>query len=60
MKRIKIGNLVQSDYGRGRILAVTKEWFIHDNSKDGGTSEFAILMSDDAYNVILEKELHIE
>ncbi|MEM0941594.1 MAG: hypothetical protein AAF600_15860 [Bacteroidota bacterium] len=60
MKRIKIGDLVQSDYGRGRVLTMTKEWFIHDNSKDGGTSEFAILKSDDAYEVILEKELHID
>jgi len=57
MKRIKIGNVVQSDYGRGRVLAETKEWFIHDDSEDGGESEFAILKSDDFYEIIPEPEL---
>ncbi len=59
MKRIKIGDLVQSDYGKGRVLAETKEWLIHDNSLDGGSTEFAILKSDDLYKIIVEKELHI-
>ena len=57
MKRIKIGDLVQSDYGRGRVLAETKEWFIHDNSEEGGSSEYAILKSDDFFEIISEKEL---
>ena len=59
MKRIQIGDTVQSDYGRGKVLAETKEWFIHDNSANGSDSEFAILKSDDFYEVIREPELQI-
>ena len=58
MKRIKIGDLVRSDYGAGQVLAVTKEWFIHDNTSEGGTDEFAILISDDVYQIIQEPALY--
>ena len=58
MKRIKIGDLVQSDYGTGQVLAETSQWFIHDNSADGGTQEFAILKLEDAYEIIQEPALH--
>ena len=58
MKRIKIGDLVQSDYGKGLVLAVTKEWFIHDNSAEGSEAEFAILISEDVFEVIQEPALH--
>ena len=59
MKRIQIGDMVQSDYGRGRVLAETKEWFIHDNSANGNDAEFAILKSDDFYEVVTEPELQV-
>ena len=58
MKRIKIGDLVQSDYGRGLVLAVTQEWFIHDNSAEGGKNEFAILIAEDSFEIIQEPALH--
>jgi len=58
MKRIKIGDLVQSDYGMGHVLAVTKEWFIHDNSAEGREDEFAILITDDVYQIIQEPAFH--
>lgn len=57
MKRIKIGDLVQTEYGKGVVKAVTNQWFIHDNSADGGLSEFAILMAEDSYEILVEPEL---
>ena len=58
MKRIKIGDLVQSDYGKGHVLAETNQWFIHDNSAEGGDQEFAILKLEDTYEIIQEPALH--
>lgn len=60
MKRIKIGDMVRSDYGKGRVLAETSEWFIHDNTANGSDAEFAILKSDDFYEVISEPELVVQ
>ena len=57
MKRVKIGDMVESDYGRGRVLAETKEWINHDNTANESDSEFAILKSDDQYQVVKELEL---
>lgn len=57
MKRIKIGDVVQSDYGKGKVLAVTNQWFIHDNTVDGGTEEFAILKVEDTFTIIREPAL---
>lgn len=57
MKRIKIGDLVQSDYGKGQVLAETSQWFIHDNSAEGGDEEFAILKVEDTYEIIREPSL---
>ena len=60
MKRINIGDMVQSDYGKGRILAETKDWFIHDNSANGSEEEFAILKSDDFYEILSEPKLQAQ
>ena len=57
MKRVKIGDMVESDYGKGRVLAETNEWIIHDNSANDSTAEFAILKSDDFYRLVKELEL---
>ena len=57
MKRVKIGDMVESDYGKGRVLAETNEWIIHDDSANESNSEFAILKSDDHYKVVKELEL---
>ncbi|WP_089358325.1 hypothetical protein [Ekhidna lutea] len=57
MKRIKIGDMVESDYGKGRVLAETNEWIIHDNSANGSDTEFAILKTDDHYEIVNEMEL---
>jgi hypothetical protein len=56
MKRVKIGDMMESDYGKGRILAETKEWIIHDNSANNSDAEFAILKSDDHYKIVKELE----
>ena len=58
MKRIKIGDMVQSEYGKGKVLADTDQWFIHDNSADGGSDEFAILKAEDDFTIIQEHALH--
>ncbi|WP_436517251.1 hypothetical protein [Ekhidna sp. To15] len=57
MKRVKIGDMVESDYGKGRVLAETKDWIIHDNSANSSDAEFAILKSDDHYQLVKEMEL---
>lgn len=57
MKRVKIGDMVESDYGKGRVLAETKDWIIHDNSANNSDAEFAILKSDDHYQLVSEMEL---
>ncbi|MEP1097250.1 MAG: hypothetical protein ABJG78_19195 [Cyclobacteriaceae bacterium] len=48
MKRIQVGDMVESDYGKGKILATTEQWVIHDNSLNNSSEEFAVLISDDA------------
>ncbi|MEP1032737.1 hypothetical protein [Ekhidna sp.] len=57
MKRVKIGDMVESDYGKGRVLAETKDWIIHDNSANNSDAEFAILKSDDFYQLVKDLEL---
>ena len=57
MKRIKIGDVVASDYGKGRVIAETSQWIIHDNSANDSDAEFAILKSDDFYELVEEYEL---
>ncbi|SNT38053.1 hypothetical protein SAMN05421640_3653 [Ekhidna lutea] len=49
--------MVESDYGKGRVLAETNEWIIHDNSANGSDTEFAILKTDDHYEIVNEMEL---
>lgn len=59
MKRIKIGDMVESDYGKGQVLAITDQWIIHNNSLKNRSDEFAVLISDDAIQIIEEKELQL-
>ena len=28
---VKIGDMISSDYGTGKIVAITKEWIIHED-----------------------------
>ena len=61
MKRIEIGDKVESDYGRGVVLSITNEWIIHDNTENGTPTEFAILRSDDQLRLVSElKEVSLE
>ncbi|MEM9339400.1 MAG: hypothetical protein AAGA66_11775 [Bacteroidota bacterium] len=55
MKRIKVGDLVASDYGKGEVLAITDQWLIHNNSLNNRNDEFAILIADESVR-LLEKE----
>jgi len=50
--------MVESNYGKGEVLAVTSQWIIHDNSLDGRDDEFAVLISDDIIHV-MNPALHI-
>ncbi|MEQ9404426.1 MAG: hypothetical protein RIM99_12610 [Cyclobacteriaceae bacterium] len=54
MKRIQIGDMVESDYGKGRVIAITDQWIIHDNSLNNGDEEFALLISDDIVHLVEE------
>ncbi len=49
--------MVESDYGKGRVIADTKEWIIHDDSANNNETEFALLKSDDYYKLVEELEL---
>lgn len=49
--------MVESDYGRGEVLAVTSQWIIHNNTLDNKNDEFAILISDDEIHLLEEKEI---
>ena len=49
--------MVESNYGKGRVIAETREWIIHDNPANDSDSEFAILKSDDFYRLVKELEL---
>lgn len=55
MKRIQIGDVVESDYGKGKVLATTDQWVIHDNSLNDSYEEFAILLSDDSISILKEQ-----
>lgn len=46
--------MVESDYGKGRVIAETSQWIIHDNSANDSDAEFAILKSDDFYELVEE------
>ena len=52
MKRIKVGDVVESDYGKGKVLAVTNQWLIHDNSLNNRDDEFAILITDESVQIL--------
>ena len=56
MNRFQIGDHIQSQYGRGKIIASTSQWLIHDNTLNGDDQEFAILLSDDEYELIAIEE----
>ncbi|WP_436517356.1 hypothetical protein [Ekhidna sp. To15] len=50
---IRIGDIVESDYGKGAIVAITKQWIIHNNSLNNDESnEFALLIGEDEYTVL--------
>ncbi len=47
--------MVESDYGKGEVLAVTEQWVIHNNSLNRSSEEFAVLISDDSIRLVEEK-----
>ncbi len=50
---IKVGDLVESDYGKGEVVAVTDQWFIHNDSLNKSNSEFALLYDEDWFRKLL-------
>lgn len=46
--------MVESNYGKGEVLAVTNQWIIHNNSLEGRDDEFALLISDDIVHKVNE------
>lgn len=43
---LKVGDEVESEFGRGKVVAITKEWLIHEN-KSG--DEVALTRDDDTF-----------
>ncbi|GAB4237856.1 MAG: hypothetical protein Tsb0034_13170 [Ekhidna sp.] len=52
---VSINDYIKSDYGTGRVIVITKQWIIHDNSVEGKFDEFALLIGEDHFEVIPEK-----
>ena len=55
--KIRIGDYIESDYGRGMVVAITHQWIIHNNSLNNDEhNEFALLQDGDFF-VRLDAEL---
>ena len=45
--KIKVGDIVESEFGCGKVLATTKRWTIHDDSGNGRPEdEYAVFLTD--------------
>jgi len=44
--KIKRGTIIESDFGKGPVVAITKSWVIHED-KHG--KEYALLAADDTF-----------
>ena len=47
-----VNSYIESSYGKGKILAVTRQWIIHDNSLENKTDEFALLIEEDYFKIL--------
>ena len=47
---IIVGDLIESDYGKGEVIAITEQWLIHNNSLNNSKSEFALSMEEDSFS----------
>lgn len=45
--KVKVGDVVCSEFGKGPIVAITKEWLIHVDEAQEVKREFALSLSDD-------------
>lgn len=43
---VRVGTVIGSDFGVGPVVAITKEWIIHESEQG---SEFAISRDDDTF-----------
>jgi len=48
---VKVGAFIESIYGRGKILAVTDQWIIHDASLEQRSEEYALLIKEDQFSI---------
>ena len=51
-KPLRVGDHIESAYGKGKIIALTMQWIIHDNSLEDKSDEFALLIKEDQYKII--------
>jgi hypothetical protein len=51
---VNIGDEIESEYGRGKIVAITKHWIVHED----GTSEVAVPIGDCEFWVPAEPGIH--
>lgn len=42
---VKRGDIIESEFGKGKIVAITEDWIIH----KGGDREFALLRGNDMW-----------
>lgn len=52
--KVKLGMIVESEFGIGKVLAMTKKWVIHDDSINGRDEEFAIYLPNQPISIHLE------
>lgn len=45
---VKRGDIIESEFGKGKIIAITTNWIIHE-TKGGGSYQAAIARGEDAW-----------
>lgn len=53
--KVRVGTIIESDFGRGPVVAITKEWIIHQGD---GAEEYCLLRDEREYSIpVTEHEI---
>jgi hypothetical protein len=53
--KIKLGMIVESEFGKGEVLAFTSKWVIHNDSENGNPDEeYAVFHEDTPVFIFIE------
>ena len=51
MPKVRVGDVICTDYGTGPIVAITKEWIIHKSDMGDDASEVALSRNDEFWSL---------